>query len=319
MAPKRNGNKSHSTATTTAVTVQHPKSSAGSGGGSATTKDHKTPPPSIAATATASGMSKEETDAIDRAVSDAKASLSESAYTHVDDHLRYKSGQPLSPHTPRLFIGALSAAQNVDWLVSAGITAILDVGSGVSKPVPLPKSVRHVLRYPGSMVDSEATDLRPIFDACHSFIDRALNETTPPPPPPPPPAGDSESTTKSDPDTKTASGGGGGGGAVLVHCYMGMSRSATVCISYLIRRFGLTMRQALDVVVTARPLVRPNDSFLRQLICYEREIINQPHTTAHDTTTAVSSGSGGSGGGGSGGGGGGGGGPKPAKNKPKKH
>lgn len=59
-----------------------------------------------------------------------------------------------------------------------------------------------------------------------------------------------------------------GGGRVLVHCYMGMSRSATIALAYLMIKKGMTAEEALKTVRRNRG-VRPNDGFLRQLIDLE--------------------------------------------------
>jgi len=54
------------------------------------------------------------------------------------------------------------------------------------------------------------------------------------------------------------------GGTVCVNCYMGLSRSATVVIAYLMMKQNMTCKQALDVISQGRK-VRPNPGFLQQL------------------------------------------------------
>ena len=53
-------------------------------------------------------------------------------------------------------------------------------------------------------------------------------------------------------------------GKVLVNCLMGMSRSSTCVLAYLMLRQNMTAVEALTAVRRYRE-VRPNDGFLRQL------------------------------------------------------
>ncbi|KAI5291389.1 tyrosine protein phosphatase yvh1 [Ascosphaera atra] len=57
------------------------------------------------------------------------------------------------------------------------------------------------------------------------------------------------------------------GGGVLVHCAAGKSRSATICIAYLLSRQGgaLSPAEALQMVRKTRPLCEPNEGFMEQL------------------------------------------------------
>ncbi|CAM1297565.1 DUSP14 (predicted) [Pycnogonum litorale] len=61
-------------------------------------------------------------------------------------------------------------------------------------------------------------------------------------------------------------------GRTLVHCIAGVSRSASLCIAYLMKYEGMTLRKAYYYVKSKRPIIRPNDGFFRQLIDYERKL-----------------------------------------------
>ncbi|OJD13385.1 hypothetical protein AJ78_06156 [Emergomyces pasteurianus Ep9510] len=63
-----------------------------------------------------------------------------------------------------------------------------------------------------------------------------------------------------------------GNGGVLVHCAMGKSRSATVCIAFLLHRDpgALTPWEALELIRRSRPLCEPNDGFQEQLELYHK-------------------------------------------------
>ncbi len=65
---------------------------------------------------------------------------------------------------------------------------------------------------------------------------------------------------------------GGPTGAVYVHCYAGVSRSATLCIAYLMCHCGLPFLEAMRTVRRARPVVCPNTGFMEQLQVYEQRL-----------------------------------------------
>ncbi|XP_063584435.1 protein phosphatase Slingshot homolog 3 isoform X4 [Pongo abelii] len=56
---------------------------------------------------------------------------------------------------------------------------------------------------------------------------------------------------------------------VLVHCKMGVSRSAATVLAYAMKQYECTLEQALRHVQELRPIARPNPGFLRQLQIYQ--------------------------------------------------
>ena len=62
------------------------------------------------------------------------------------------------------------------------------------------------------------------------------------------------------------------GGRTLVHCMAGVSRSASLCIVYLMKYDRQTLLQAYHYVKAARPIIRPNVGFFRQMVEYERKL-----------------------------------------------
>lgn len=82
-------------------------------------------------------------------------------------------------------------------------------------------------------------------------------------------------------------------GRVLVHCQAGISRSATICLAYLISRHRLRLDEAYEYVKKRRSVISPNFNFMGQLLNWESEtqlterstssaelLINTPTTTS---------------------------------------
>ena len=63
------------------------------------------------------------------------------------------------------------------------------------------------------------------------------------------------------------------GGNVLVHCVMGVSRSTTLILAFLVKYRKLTLSQSYYHVFERRKCVNPNCGFWRQLINYELKIM----------------------------------------------
>lgn len=59
------------------------------------------------------------------------------------------------------------------------------------------------------------------------------------------------------------------GGYSLVHCAFGVSRSVAICLAYLVKYEGKTLREAYFDLKGRRPIIRPNEGFWRQMISFE--------------------------------------------------
>merc|ERR1711879_399851 len=61
-------------------------------------------------------------------------------------------------------------------------------------------------------------------------------------------------------------------GATIVHCQAGISRSATVCLAYLIKKRGYTLDEAFEYLKNCRSCIGPNFGFLGQLKIFEQKL-----------------------------------------------
>ncbi|ELU11441.1 hypothetical protein CAPTEDRAFT_104600 [Capitella teleta] len=69
------------------------------------------------------------------------------------------------------------------------------------------------------------------------------------------------------------------GGRVLVHCVAGVSRSATLCIVYLMKYSRMSLRDSYLFVKSKRPIIRPNPGFFKQMIDYEQRLNGRTSVT----------------------------------------
>lgn len=58
-------------------------------------------------------------------------------------------------------------------------------------------------------------------------------------------------------------------GVTLVHCVAGVSRSASLCLAYLIKYHRMSLKDAYNHVKARRPQIRPNVAFVKQLMEFE--------------------------------------------------
>ncbi|TFK38299.1 protein-tyrosine phosphatase-like protein, partial [Crucibulum laeve] len=140
---------------------------------------------------------------------------------------------------PSLYIGPRSSASASSFITSHGISHILSIGSTPSPQVP------GVIYHRLSLTDSssESINIRRVCQKAGEIID--------------------------------AVGSARRGGNILVHCSAGISRSPTVVTAYLMTRHQMTLRDALGLIVGARPSTCPNPGFLAQLKDMEEEIFGK--------------------------------------------
>ena len=152
--------------------------------------------------------------------------------------------------TPYLYLGTEWNASNYDSLMSNRITHILNVSSEVDNFFP------DIFKYLNVRVlDIEETDLLKEFDRTNKFIQEAKEQET----------------------------------SCLVHCKMGVSRSASIVLAYLMKELSWSYDQAFQYTKQKRSCINPNDSFKQQLATYE-SILNahKAKYSLFEPTTAAS-------------------------------
>jgi protein-tyrosine phosphatase len=75
------------------------------------------------------------------------------------------------------------------------------------------------------------------------------------------------------------------GHSVLVHCQMGISRSATVVIAYLMKHHDMSRDTAYRYVKERRPKIDPNPGFWDQLEVYEKRLGKKKESASHHAAT----------------------------------
>lgn len=123
-----------------------------------------------------------------------------------------------------LYLGDIQGASNMTLLKRNGVTHIMQVAAGF-KPF-FPGEFNYMVI---NVLDMPFENLIRHFKPAIDFIKQAIK----------------------------------GGGTVLVHCYAGISRSASVVIAYLMKEHGLPAMDAMTYVRKRRPIVFPNPGFQR--------------------------------------------------------
>ena len=77
--------------------------------------------------------------------------------------------------------------------------------------------------------------------------------------------------------------------SVFVHCQMGISRSSTLVMAYLMRYQSTTLHDAYRHTKEKRPKVEPNIGFWKQLLAYEKKLLTNCANTPTEATEAKSS------------------------------
>uniref|UniRef100_A0A3P9N3M4 Dual specificity protein phosphatase n=1 Tax=Poecilia reticulata TaxID=8081 RepID=A0A3P9N3M4_POERE len=145
---------------------------------------------------------------------------------------------------PNLYIGNMAVAQNKAVLLNLGITHVLNAAHSKQGSPGNQSFYGNDFVYFGIPADdSTHFDLDVYFQPAADFIHKALKSP----------------------------------GKVLVHCIMGMSRSSTLVLAYLMIYHHLPLKQALQKVVQKRAIY-PNRNFLALLLDLDLQLTRKKKT-----------------------------------------
>ena len=137
---------------------------------------------------------------------------------------------------PNLYLGNLQSTKDYRFLQLKNIKYVLSL---TKNDVHLnPKEYKHIHF---SLRDAPYEDLISIFDICYSFTDECLNR----------------------------------GFGILIHCDMGISRSATIVMAYLMKKMRKPLSEVFGFVKRRRPQVNPNFGFQAQLLLFDKMNLNK--------------------------------------------
>ncbi|XP_069681450.1 dual specificity protein phosphatase 3 [Periplaneta americana] len=170
--------------------------------------------------------------------------------SHSDDLLaRISAGVDCDEVYPQIYIGDARSAEDKAYLKKIGITHVLNTAEGNRFGMVNTNKVYYRdtnIKYLGiQLIDLPMTNISVHFQETADFIEDAVKS----------------------------------GGKVLVHCLMGMSRSSTCVLSYLMLKQGLTATEALKRVRIHRD-IRPNDGFLEQLARLDNKLRRERERTS---------------------------------------
>ncbi|XP_043087104.1 dual specificity protein phosphatase 13-like [Puntigrus tetrazona] len=147
---------------------------------------------------------------------------------------------------PNLFLGDMSAANDRFCLWKLGITRVLNAAHGKMHSQGSHQFYGPALEYYGVPADdSPAFNLSPYFQPCADYIQEVLSSPAE---------------------------------RVLVHCAVGVSRSASLVLAYLMIHQHLSLLDAITTVKQHR-WIFPNRGFLKQLRALDATLRRPEHRT----------------------------------------
>jgi dual specificity phosphatase 12 len=193
----------------------------------------------------------------------------------VEDQVSEAERPSISEIIPGVFLGNAFSCFDRATLRDNNITSVLsllDYRWGLWQTLPFVEYVKNDRHKYIACKDSTTQDLLVHMTKMCDFIDQMLLPTPVAPARRPPQRKSPRSPQPKCLDSNTGSSTEcrPESGAILVHCEMGISRSATAVIAYMMRKRRRTLDDVLQEVQKKRPRVKPNPSFMAQLLIWEK-------------------------------------------------
>jgi hypothetical protein len=163
---------------------------------------------------------------------------------------------------PGLYVGGVGGAKNRERLLACGITHVVNASPVI--PCFYEQDFEYLLLE--GFYDQSSENIDEMIEMSNAFIHRALGD---PNDPTQHTIGNIPASSEISNDAAAPTSSSPGPGGVYVHCYAGVSRSATLVIAYLMCHRGLSLIEAMRRVRRARPVICPNTGFMEQLAVYE--------------------------------------------------
>jgi len=155
----------------------------------------------------------------------------------------YDQGVPVNIDDD-LYLGSAAHASQLELLERLGITALLNVSPNCKNHWPEKFEYQTI-----PVEDNSTADIKAHFNQAIAFINHIKAKN----------------------------------GKILVHCKAGVSRSATLCLAYLISNRKMNLDEAYNEIKQKRRVISPNFNFMGQLLSWQKEQLGigpQSHSAA---------------------------------------
>lgn len=130
----------------------------------------------------------------------------------------------------KLYLSGRQPPSSHDAVTKYKITDILSI---TMRPVKIPNGIKNLLL---EIEDTACVEIYKYFDCTYRFISDSINKEN---------------------------------GVCLIHCDAGISRSATIVIAFLMKKYKKSYEKAYKYVEEKRDIINPNSGFRNQLLAYD--------------------------------------------------